>query len=114
MLITLPFPPSVNSLFGGGSAQKRFPSNKYKEWQKSCEQIETSRFECERVSVTYTFFWPDSRARDLSNYIKAPEDFLVRRGVIDDDNWKIVERVVLLSGGISREYPRVEIQLEPA
>ncbi len=114
MLITLPFPPSVNSLFGGGSAQKRFPSKKYKEWQKLCEQVKTSRLECKRVAVTYTFFWPDARARDLTNYVKAPEDFLVKNGVISDDNWQIVERVTLLSGGINRECPRVEIRLEPA
>lgn len=111
MKLTLPFPPSVNALFGGGSAQKRFPSKKYKEWQKLCENIKTERFNAERVAVSYTFYWPDNRARDLTNYVKAPEDFLVKRGIIEDDNWQIVKHAELLSGGVSKEYPRVEIVL---
>jgi crossover junction endodeoxyribonuclease RusA len=111
MKLTLPFPPSVNSLFGGGSAQKRFPSKKYKEWQKLCETIKTEPFKAERVSVCYTFYWPDNRARDLTNYVKAPEDFLVKRGIIADDSWTVVKHVELLSGGVSKEYPRVDIAL---
>lgn len=40
MIVILPFPPTVNSLFGGGSKQKRFPSKKYKAWKAACPQLE--------------------------------------------------------------------------
>ncbi len=108
---TLPLPPSVNSLFGGGSGQKRFPSKKYKEWLKMCEYVHTDSLNAECVSMRYTFFWPDNRARDLSNYIKAAEDFIVKRGVIKDDCWQVVSRIDLISGGIDKARPRVEIEV---
>jgi Holliday junction resolvase RusA-like endonuclease len=114
MIIILPLPPSVNSLFGGGSGQKRFPSKKYKEWMKLCEHITTDVFNAECVSMRYTFFWPDNRARDLSNRIKAAEDFIVKRGVIKDDCWQVVSRIELISGGIDKQNPRVEVYLECA
>lgn len=110
---TLPFPPSVNALFGGGSNQRRFMSKAYKEWIKSCPQLVLP--ECGAinfpVSVSYTFFMPDKRARDLTNYTKAPEDYLVSQWILFDDNHSIVQRVVLELGGLDKGNPRVEIQI---
>ncbi len=111
---TLPFPPSVNSLFGGGSSQQRFKSKSYKAWLASCPQLilpEVGAIDFP-VSVSYTFFLPDKRSRDLSNYIKAPEDYLVSQCILFDDNHKIVQRAVLEFGGIDKGSPRVEIVIE--
>lgn len=108
---TLPLPPSVNSLFGGGSKQKRFPSNKYKEWMLLCENVKTYPLHADCISVRYTFYWPDNRARDLTNHVKAAEDFIVKRGVIKDDCWQVVSRVELVSGGIDKQRPRVDIEI---
>ncbi len=37
------------------------------------------------VETKYIFSIKDKRRRDISNFIKAPEDFLVRWGVLKDD-----------------------------
>ncbi len=66
-----------------------------------------------RVAVVYTFYWPDARKRDLSNYVKAPEDLLIHQTVLEDDNWQIVQQVTLRSGGIDRANPRVTVEIEP-
>lgn len=54
----------------------------------------------EPVSVEYIFTFPDKRDRDLSNFCKAPEDFLVNSNVLTDDNYKIVTKVLLRHEGI--------------
>lgn len=38
------------------------------------------------VQITHRLGRPDKRIRDISNYIKATEDFLVSRGVLKDDS----------------------------
>ncbi len=108
--ITLPFPPSTNSLFGGGSNQQRFKSKGYKEWLAKCPRLRPEAI-CEPVYVAYVFYSKDNRARDCSNYLKAPEDYLVSQGVIQDDNWRIVSRISAEYAGIDKLNPRVEITI---
>ena len=108
----LPFPVSVNGAYGGGSGQKRFPSKKYKEWLAKCPKLSAEHInEC--VYIVYIFYFPDARTRDISNYIKVVDDFLVKSGVLIDDNWKIISRVSIGHGGIDRKNPRVEISIYP-
>lgn len=109
MKITLPFPPSVNSMFSGGSKQQRFPSAKYKQWVLDCPKLEPIGLRL--CTTTYEFFFPDNRKRDLTNYVKAPEDYLVKQGVIIDDSWHNVHKVILQSRGISKKSPRVMITI---
>lgn len=108
--ITLPFPPSVNGLYGGGSGQKRFPSKKYKEWLKACP-IPVAECLKGPLKVYYTFYWPDKRIRDGQNYMKAVLDYLVNKEVLVDDNWNIVISETWSHGGVDKENPRVEIQI---
>lgn len=109
---TLPFPPSVNSLFGGGSNQKRFPSAKYKDWIRSCPDLKSLNLS-QILHIVYTFTFPDKRKRDLSNLTKAPEDFLVNQRVIEDDHWGIVGKITLQHIGIDKNNPNVRIQIYP-
>lgn len=108
----LPFPPSVNSAFGGGSGQRRFKSRQYKDWERQamlmCDKIKTIT---EPVRIAYTFFMPDKRPRDLSNYIKCTEDLLVSRGVILDDSTAHVQEINLYYGGMDRQNARVEVEI---
>jgi Holliday junction resolvase RusA-like endonuclease len=108
--IILPFPPSVNGLYGGGSGQQRFMSKKYKAWLQSCPPLD------ERIDgpvhIHYRFFWPDARIRDGQSYFKAVTDYLVKEKVIPDDNWKIVDSECWSHGGIDRKIPRVEISIK--
>jgi|SRR5580704_5963309 Holliday junction resolvase RusA-like endonuclease len=113
MKFTLPFPPSVNAMFGGGSAQRRFKSKSYKEWLLKCPSLKAFKINYP-VILDYTFFWPDKRIRDVGNYSKGVTDFLVSQEVILDDNWHIVVCETLRSGGIDKENPRVEVVIHAA
>jgi len=108
--ITLPFPITVNQLYGGGSGQQRFPSKKYKLWLARCPELEAHRFE--RAKIQYLYFFPDDRARDTANLEKCVTDYLVKQKVIVDDSWKHIQAMVLIPMGIDRENPRVEILLD--
>ena len=110
--IVLPFPPSVNSLFGGGSKQKRFPSKTYKMWKAACPELPRLGIDY-KIHIEYTFYWPDKRVRDGQGSMKAVTDKLVRSGVIVDDNGKIIDSETWKNGGIDRGTARVDIQIAP-
>lgn len=107
---TLPFPPSVNGLYGGGSGQKRFPSKKYKAWLAQCPELEKLKISDE-VHLILNFAWPDKRSRDLTNYVKAVEDYLVNQEVLMDDNYYIVKMVSLRHSGVQKDCPRVDVTI---
>lgn len=110
--ITLPFPPSVNSLYNGGSKQKRFPSKQYKAWLKSCPPL--CGHAHDGVILVYRYFFPDNRARDSENYVKAVSDYLVKSGVIRDDCWQCIKEMRLIPCGVDKYQPRVEIEIREA
>ena len=58
-----------------------------------------------------TFYLPDNRRRDLTNYLEAVQDILVKYKIIRDDRWKIVYSVDGSRIKIDKENPRVEIEI---
>lgn len=108
----LPFPVSVNKAYGGGSGQQRYKSRAYKDWERRawviCDKIKTIS---EPVKIDYLFFLPDRKSRDLSNFIKVTEDFLVKRGIILDDNYQCIPEFKAKFGGYDKMSPRVEITI---
>lgn len=110
IFITLPFPVSVNALYGGGSGQKRFPSKKYKAWLASCPTLKPHKII--KAMAVYRFFVPDNRDRDLENNVKCVSDYLVKQQVIIDDCWKVIPDLWISFGGVDKKNPRVEIGLE--
>lgn len=109
--ITLPFPPSVNALYGGGSSQKRFPSKKYKEWLSNLPKLDQKIHGA--VRITYRLFFTDKRTRDSKNFLKAIDDFLVKQCVIRDDDWTTLTHETIIPMGIDRQNPRIEIEILP-
>jgi crossover junction endodeoxyribonuclease RusA len=109
---SLPFPPSVNSCFQGGSGQRRFKSRKYKDWEREAMLVSKNveKFD-EPVRISYLFFLPDRRVRDLSNYLKVTEDLIVTRGIIPDDDHNWIPEFSVKFGGYDKQNPRVEIQM---
>ena len=85
----LPFPPTTNNLFAGKA--RRFPSKAYKAWKEEAamalmQQQPLMQFSVP-VKLTIGLARPDKRRRDPSNYIKAPEDFLVNPAeILSDDS----------------------------
>jgi len=108
--IILPFPPSVNSLYGGGSGQKRFPSKRYKKWLALCPELIPHLIE-DPITICYTFAWPDRRLRDGQNFMKAVTDYLVKQGVIMDDNYSIIVSETWKHIGVDKVNPRVEVEI---
>ena len=88
--ISIPFPPSTNSLYRNGG-RSRVKTKAYNAWIHAAgNEILTQRAKIMPVQGPYTLvvLLPKSKRRwnmDCSNFIKAPEDLLVRHGLIDDD-----------------------------
>lgn len=94
--LILPFPPSINNMFVNG-LRGRFPSQKYKDWiMEAGTEIMLQRPLKVTGPVNLTFEFQegrDNRKRDVTNLIKAPEDLLVKHGIIEADDGSIVRRV---------------------
>ena len=69
-----------------------------------------------KVKVSYTFYYPDKRLRDLDNSMavisKFTLDALVETGILEDDNYLNVVEVKATLGGIDKEYPRCEVEIK--
>lgn len=90
LLIKLPFPPSVNSLYTNQrGGKKRVKSTKYNQWckfAKDClKQQKTVKFTSKTI-VMVGLPRPDKRTRDAQNYMKAITDLLVDFGILQDDS----------------------------
>lgn len=97
-VLNLPFPPSVNNLFVNGKFG-RFRSQKYDSWiMEAGNEILRQRPRKVAGPVILTFEFQegrDNRKRDISNLIKAPEDLLVKHGIIEADDGSIVREIKL-------------------
>ena len=95
-VITLPFPPSLNNMFIN-SKYGRFRSQKYDSWiQEAGNEILRQRPSKVAGPVCLSFEFQegrDKRKRDISNLIKAPEDLLVKHGIIEADDQTIVRKI---------------------
>ena len=50
---------------------------------------------CKCKSITYDFYFPDKRVRDLSNTIEGVNDALVSAKVLLDDKWQITGSITM-------------------
>ena len=87
-VIMLPFPPSVNHLYAGKS--RRYVSKAYEAWIAEARFVLNGQTPLPQitgpVNLSFHFGRPDKRKRDVFNYVKAPEDFLVANKIIEDDS----------------------------
>ena len=70
------------------------------------------------VRITYTFYYPDNRLRDIDNSLavisKFCGDAMVENGVLNDDNYKWVKSVKGVYGGIDNVNPRCDVEIKEA
>lgn len=111
-MIVFPFPPSIDSAYGQRAGHQRYYTKKAKEWIKSCPKLFASAIDYE-VIIEYKIYYPDKRIRDNSNYIKLIEDYLVKSGVLADDNYTVVKKFSVETMGVDKQNPRVEVYIEP-
>lgn len=95
-VIHLPFPPSNNRLYGArsGHGKGRYKLANYTVWLDKAGAALSEQFPVRfmaphhsgLVNMIYVFKRPDKRVRDLSNYLKGTDDFLVQSNLIADDS----------------------------
>lgn len=87
--LTLPFPPGVNNLYFNVPRVGRVMSERYKAWQRealTAHREQLAGHVAGSFRLTFSFDRPDYRRRDLDGLLKAPIDFLVKAGVVEDDH----------------------------
>ena len=66
-------------------------------------------------SIKYRFFYPSNQRRDIDGSLaviaKYAQDALVDAGVILDDDYTVVKKIVGEFAGIDRANPRCEIEI---
>lgn len=67
---------------------------------------------CQPVNVKCIYYMQTNRPCDLTNLMEATHDILVKAGVIDDDNSKIIISVDGSRVAYDKENPRAEICIE--
>ena len=68
------------------------------------------------VKISYEIFYPTRRVFDIDNIgsvvTKFTHDALVEFGVIEDDNYKIVQEITYRFGGVDKDNPRCDVTIE--
>lgn len=82
---------------------------KYTDWHKDCSKQLQKIPIGDIMELTILFYFPDARRTDLTNKAESIMDLLVDNGILKDDNWNEVPRLILQAGGIDRMNPRAEI-----
>lgn len=68
----------------------------------------------DRCRITFEFYFKDKRKHDPDNYSASAKfllDGMVKAGVLDDDNFSVIEELSLKQGGINKK-PYILIHLE--
>ena len=88
------------------------PSKAYKQYEKDCKpfmpKITTIK---EAVNVQAVYYMPTRRKVDLCNHHEALHDILVRYGVLEDDNYKIIASTDGSRVEYSKDNPRTEVTI---
>lgn len=112
--INLPFPVSVNAMFADGKT-RRHKSQKYCDWLlEAGYQLNRQKPASIKGQVILSYVFGeifDGRKRDVGNYEKGVTDLLVKHGVIEADDHRIVREIKLRW---SREMTGVEITISEA
>ena len=93
-------------------------SEKFNEWHNQammdlCFRLNKDRdvFRNKQVEIELTFYNSDNRRHDLDNMTSSVLDLLVDAEFIDDDCCRVVSKVVAIFGGVDRQAPRVEVEI---
>lgn len=95
---------------------KRFikQSELYTEFEKKCKKYipKLEKPINYPVNLSCKFYVCDKRRRDITNYLEAIQDILVKYNVLEDDNYNIVASLDNCSMEIDRENPKIIINIE--
>lgn len=105
---------SARILQGRGGRRYVAPSAAFEEYQTACLwQIRAPPKPISaRVNVRCVYYMATRRKVDLANLIEATCDILVKAGVLEDDNSRIVAAHDGSRADYDKQSPRVEIWIE--
>jgi len=111
----IPSKKNSRNIFVRGGRILNIPSAKYAAWHKDAltqvADIRKNYFLLENVEVTIDFFAPDKRASDLSNKAESIMDLLVDAGILADDNWWVVDKLILNFRGVDKKNPGATVYI---
>jgi len=88
------------------------PSKQYKEYEESAGWFVPRNVYIDYpVNVKCLFYMPTRRKCDLSNMLEALDDVLVKYGLLEDDNYTIVESHDGSRVLYDKENPRTEVYI---
>jgi hypothetical protein len=116
LCITGRVPSKKNSrnIFFRRGRMMNIPSPKYTAWHKEASKQIPKRVKLKLAhvdEVVIEFYAPDRRATDLTNKAESIMDLLVDCDVLEDDNWYIVKKVILIFRGVDRLKPRALVHI---
>ena len=89
------------------------PSKKYKEYESAAAWFLRRRLNInEPVNVKCLFYMKNRQKCDLTNMLEAIDDILVKCGVLEDDNYTIVQSHDGSRILHDKENPRTEVYIE--
>lgn len=96
----LPYPPTTNTIYENRKGGRK-KSDVYKLWLADAEEAYLQQLKHitklkGKVTLVLMLKAPDNRKRDISNTIKAVEDFLVSHQIIEADDQTCVRSVTAL------------------
>jgi crossover junction endodeoxyribonuclease RusA len=118
-ILTLPYPPTVNTYWrigrrGKSSKRMMILSERAQAFHLSALPaiIQSGlRLEDQLFSVTVGVWFPDARSRDTDNLWKPILDTLQRGGAFEDDDQAVDSRIIAC--GIDRKNPRIQVIVRP-
>ena len=88
------------------------PSKRYKEWhEQAMWQLKGFGNLKPPYEIVLTFWMKDNRKTDLDNKVGSVLDLLQDAGIIEDDCWQMLGSVKAVAGGISKNSPRVKVEI---
>lgn len=88
-------------------------SKAYRQYEKDCAWFmpKVEKPIAYRVNLKAVFYIDADRKSDLVGYLQAIQDILVKYGVLEDDNRRIVHSTDGSYVDVDRKNPRVEIEI---
>ena len=92
-------------------------SNKAKiQYKKDIDYQLSQFFTFRKINLTYTLYPGTKRKTDVSNVCSIHDKFfcdaMVEKGIIQDDDYTVIEKVTYQMGYVDKENPRVDIEIE--
>lgn len=88
------------------------PSQRYKDWHtQAMAQLNGFGSLKPPYELVCKFYFKDKRPRDLDNALASVCDLLQDAGIIENDDAKLLTKVTAIYGGVSKEAPRVKVEL---